>query len=160
MAKRRKHLESIVRHAHLLSLVLRHPNVPWLAKTVAGCAVAYLLSPIQLIPTFIPVVGQMDDLLVLFVGMKLVHKLTPAAILEECEAKSGSPWPVQSESRSRRRSLNGSPKTRRGITIKKRVWAAKSTRKDLSASVPLEIHSTAGGKNATRNSTMAVLQYL
>jgi uncharacterized membrane protein YkvA (DUF1232 family) len=64
----------------------------------AGCAVAYLLSPIQLIPTFIPVVGQMDDLLVLFVGMKLVHKLTPAAILEECEAKSGSPWPVQSES--------------------------------------------------------------
>ena len=98
MAKRRKDLESIVRHAHLLSLVLRHPNVPWLAKTVAGCAVAYLLSPIQLIPTFIPVVGQMDDLLVLFVGMKLVHKLTPATILEECEAKSGSPWPVQGES--------------------------------------------------------------
>lgn len=95
MAKRRKDLESILRQVHVLSLVLRHPHAPWHAKAVAGCAVAYLLSPIQLIPTFIPVVGQLDDLFVLFIGMKLVRKLTPAAILDECEAKSRAPRVVE-----------------------------------------------------------------
>jgi uncharacterized membrane protein YkvA (DUF1232 family) len=95
MTKRRKDLESIVRQAHILSLLLRHPGAPWHARIIAGCAVAYLFSPIQLIPTFIPVVGQMDDLFVLFIGMRLVHKLTPAAILDECEAKSRSPRLVE-----------------------------------------------------------------
>jgi uncharacterized membrane protein YkvA (DUF1232 family) len=98
MAKRRKDLESIVCQVRVLSLVLRHANAPWHAKTVAGCAVAYLLSPIQLIPTFIPLVGQMDDLFVLFIGMKLVKKLTPVAILDECEAKCRSSGFVQGAS--------------------------------------------------------------
>jgi uncharacterized membrane protein YkvA (DUF1232 family) len=44
------------------TLLLRHPAVPWHAKVVAACSVGYLLSPIQFIPTFIPVIGQLDDL--------------------------------------------------------------------------------------------------
>jgi uncharacterized membrane protein YkvA (DUF1232 family) len=68
---------------------LKHPRAPRSVRFIAGCAVAYIFSPVQLIPTFIPVIGQLDDLLVLFLGMKLVRKWTPAGILAECEARSG-----------------------------------------------------------------------
>jgi uncharacterized membrane protein YkvA (DUF1232 family) len=64
--------------------------VPWPAKAAAGCSAAYIVSPIQLIPTFIPVIGQMDDLAVLFWGMKAIRKWTPPAVLAECEAKARS----------------------------------------------------------------------
>lgn len=90
-ARRRQDLRSIVRQARVLSLALRHPQTPWRARVVAGCAAAYLLSPIQLIPTFIPVIGQLDDLAVLLVGMKLLRKLLPKNILAECEARATSP---------------------------------------------------------------------
>jgi uncharacterized membrane protein YkvA (DUF1232 family) len=91
MDKRKRDLESIVRQVRVLTLVLKHPKAPWYAKAIAGCAVAYLVSPVQLLPTFIPVIGQLDDLFVLFVGMKLLRKLTPPAILDECVAKSRFP---------------------------------------------------------------------
>ncbi len=55
----------------------------------------YLLSPIQVIPTFIPVIGQLDDLFVLLVGMKLVRKLTPMDIVQECESSGGRPALLQ-----------------------------------------------------------------
>jgi len=70
-----------------LTRLLKHPSVPWPAKLVAGCAVGYLVSPIQLIPTFIPIIGQLDDLLILFLGMKLVYKLTPAEMIAECQTQ-------------------------------------------------------------------------
>jgi uncharacterized membrane protein YkvA (DUF1232 family) len=90
-ARRRQDLRSIVRQARVLLLALRHPQTPWRARVVAGCAAAYLLSPIQVIPTFIPVIGQLDDLAVLLVGMKLLRKLLPENILAECEARATSP---------------------------------------------------------------------
>jgi uncharacterized membrane protein YkvA (DUF1232 family) len=62
--------------------------MPLRCRLVAGCAVAYIFSPIQLIPTFIPVIGQLDDLFVLWLGSKLLRKLTPRALLEECEARA------------------------------------------------------------------------
>jgi uncharacterized membrane protein YkvA (DUF1232 family) len=46
--------------ARILMLVLKHPLVPWKAKAIAGCVVAYVFSPIQLIPSFIPLIGQME----------------------------------------------------------------------------------------------------
>ena len=55
----------------------------------------YLVSPIQLIPTFIPVIGQMDDLFVLYVGMKLVRKLTPKDVVDECESPCNRPALLQ-----------------------------------------------------------------
>ena len=76
----------ILRQIHMLSRALRHPQMPFRSRLVAGCAVAYIFSPIQLIPTFIPVIGQLDDLCVLWLGTKLLRKLTPRAVLEECEA--------------------------------------------------------------------------
>jgi uncharacterized membrane protein YkvA (DUF1232 family) len=89
--RRKQDLRNVMRQARILSLALRHPRVPWYAKLVAGSALGYLVSPIQLIPTFIPVVGQLDDILVLFAGMKLLRKLTPEDVLAECEAQAGSP---------------------------------------------------------------------
>ena len=87
-SKWKRDLVFIVGQVRTLTLLLKHPLVPWPAKAAAGCAVAYLVSPIQLIPTFIPVIGQLDDLLVLFLGMKAVRKLTPAWLLKECEAQA------------------------------------------------------------------------
>jgi uncharacterized membrane protein YkvA (DUF1232 family) len=87
-AKWKKDVAFVLHQIRTLTLLLRHPQVPWYARVVAGCAVGYLVSPIQLIPTFIPVIGQLDDLLLLFLGMKILRKLTPDEILAECEAKT------------------------------------------------------------------------
>jgi uncharacterized membrane protein YkvA (DUF1232 family) len=90
-AKRRQDIEQVVRQVRVLSLALKHPGVPWYGKLVAGCSVGYLVSPVQIIPTFIPIIGQLDDLFVLFVGMKLLRKMTPPSVLAECEVRAESP---------------------------------------------------------------------
>ena len=58
--------------------------MPWYARLVVACTAAYLLSPIQLIPSFIPVIGFLDDLLVLVVGVKLLRRIIPPDVLAEC----------------------------------------------------------------------------
>jgi uncharacterized membrane protein YkvA (DUF1232 family) len=58
--------------------------MPWYARLVAACSVGYLFSPIQLIPSFLPVIGFSDDVLVLFLGAKLLRRLTPPDVLTEC----------------------------------------------------------------------------
>jgi uncharacterized membrane protein YkvA (DUF1232 family) len=88
-------LATALNHAWTLRCVVQHPQVPWLAKIVAGVSGMYLVSPIQLIPGFIPVLGQMDDLFVLYVGMKIIRKLTPEKILAECEQSSDRPALLQ-----------------------------------------------------------------
>jgi len=65
---------------------LRHPQVPWYAKMVASCAVLYVFSPIQLIPNFIPIIGQMDDVLVVSLGIKFLKRCVPQNVLDECES--------------------------------------------------------------------------
>jgi uncharacterized membrane protein YkvA (DUF1232 family) len=52
---------------------------------VAGCAVLYVFSPIQLIPNFIPIIGQTDDVLVVTLGIKFLRKYVPQDVLDECE---------------------------------------------------------------------------
>jgi uncharacterized membrane protein YkvA (DUF1232 family) len=107
-------LAYLVHHARILGLVLRHHDAPWSSRLVAACAVGYLFSPIQLIPTFIPVIGQMDDAAVLLAGMKLVRRLTPKAILKECEERAASyklfQWrPLNVSSRQRKPKLANPP---------------------------------------------------
>ena len=79
---------AVTKQVHLLTLLLRSPKVPWSAKVIASCSIGYVFSPIQLIPSFIPVIGQLDDVVVLLIGSRLVRKLTPPAALRECEAES------------------------------------------------------------------------
>jgi uncharacterized membrane protein YkvA (DUF1232 family) len=71
-----------------LSFAVRHPRVPWYAKVVAACVVAYALSPIDLIPDFIPVLGYLDDLVLVPLGVWLVVRLIPADVLAECRARA------------------------------------------------------------------------
>jgi uncharacterized membrane protein YkvA (DUF1232 family) len=86
----RRDLISIAKQVRLLSLLMKRPEVPWPAKVASGCAIAYIFSPVQLIPTFIPVIGQLDDLLVLFLGTRVVRRFTPASVLKECETQAES----------------------------------------------------------------------
>jgi uncharacterized membrane protein YkvA (DUF1232 family) len=69
----------------IIRRALRHPQVPLHAKLVAGCAVLYVCSPIQLIPNFIPIIGQMDDVLVVSLGIKFLRKHVPQNVLDDCE---------------------------------------------------------------------------
>ena len=64
---------------------LGRPDVPWYARLTCGLAMLYVVSPIQLIPNFIPVLGQMDDVLVLGLAMGVLRRSAPPAAFEECQ---------------------------------------------------------------------------
>ena len=74
---------SIKRDIAVLWLAARHPDVPWPAKAVAAATVAYALSPIDLIPDFVPVLGYLDDLVIVPLGILLAVRLIPAQLLVE-----------------------------------------------------------------------------
>lgn len=76
--------KTLKRQVMVLWFGCRHPQTPWLPKVVAIAVVAYALSPIDLIPDFIPVLGYLDDVILLPLGIWLVIKLMPAHVLEEC----------------------------------------------------------------------------
>ena len=67
-----------------LSKLMRHPQTPRAAKWVAFAVIAYAVSPIDLIPDFIPVLGLLDDLLLLPLGVALVIRMTPVALWQAC----------------------------------------------------------------------------
>jgi uncharacterized membrane protein YkvA (DUF1232 family) len=78
--------ERLQKEALAIYFVFKHPGVPWYAKFVAACAAAYLLSPIQLIPSFLPGIGFLDDLLVLFLSSRLLRRIVLPGVLEDCRA--------------------------------------------------------------------------
>jgi uncharacterized membrane protein YkvA (DUF1232 family) len=80
----REQAQRLHKEAHVFYFVLKHPRTRWYAKLVAACTAGYLLSPIQLIPNFIPVIGCLDDVLVVFLGVKLLRRITPTDVLSEC----------------------------------------------------------------------------
>ncbi len=76
------------KQAEVFYLAFKHPRVPWYARLIAVCTAAYLLSPVQLIPSYIPFIGFLDDLLVLYLGVKLLRKTIPRDILAECRQRA------------------------------------------------------------------------
>ena len=74
---------AIKREVVALWLAARDPRVPWCAKAAAGAVAAYALSPIDLIPDFVPVLGYLDDLIILPLGIFLAVKLIPADLMAE-----------------------------------------------------------------------------
>jgi uncharacterized membrane protein YkvA (DUF1232 family) len=76
------------RDAHALYLAARDPRVPWYAKAVALAVAAYAFSPIDLIPDFIPVVGYLDDLIIVPLGIALVVRMIPPDIMAEHRASA------------------------------------------------------------------------
>jgi len=67
-------------------LACRDPRTPWYAKVFAGGIVAYALSPIDLIPDFVPVLGYLDDLIIVPLGIALAVKMIPEEVLVDCRA--------------------------------------------------------------------------
>ena len=65
-------------------------RVPWYARVLAGFTVAYAFSPIDLIPDFIPILGYLDDLIIVPLGIWLVLKMIPPAVLAECREKAAA----------------------------------------------------------------------
>lgn len=83
---------------HALLLACRDPRVPWQAKAVAVLVVAYAVSPIDLIPDFIPVLGYLDDLIIVPLGIMLAVKMIPADAMEDCRAAAGVALPEKKTS--------------------------------------------------------------
>lgn len=79
------------RDAVALALAARDPRVPWYAKAVAACVAAYALSPIDLIPDFIPILGYLDDVILVPLGIALAIRLIPPAIFQEHREAAAAP---------------------------------------------------------------------
>lgn len=71
-----------------LYLAARHPGTPWYAKLFLAAIVAYALSPIDLIPDFIPVLGLVDEIVLLPFAIALALKMIPAGVMAECRARA------------------------------------------------------------------------
>lgn len=86
MSRLKKWARLIKRDAHAVYLAARDPRTPWYAKALAACVAGYALSPIDLIPDFIPVLGYLDDVLIVPLGILAVMKLVPAEVMAESRA--------------------------------------------------------------------------
>ncbi len=87
------------KEVYAIASAARDPRTPWYAKALILLIVAYALSPIDLIPDFVPVLGYLDDLLIIPAGIWLAIRLIPAEVMEEARATASAP--ARSE-RSRR----------------------------------------------------------
>ena len=88
LAKLKAHARALKGEVYALYLALRDPRTPWHAKVIIACVVGYALSPIDLIPDFIPVLGYLDDLLLLPLGIYLALKLIPAEVLTDARRRA------------------------------------------------------------------------
>src|SRR5262245_4378805 len=101
------------RDAHAIYLAARDPRVPWYAKMLALCVAGYALSPIDLIPDFVPVLGYVDDVVIVPLGILAVVKLVPSCIMAEHRAAAA----LASEK----------PVSRTAVFVIALVWAASAT---------------------------------
>ncbi|WP_250194358.1 YkvA family protein [Aquincola tertiaricarbonis] len=88
MGRLRQWARQLKRDGLTLWFAVRHPGTPWPAKALAALVVAYAFSPIDLIPDFIPVLGLLDEMLLLPAFIWLALRLTPAPVLAECRAQA------------------------------------------------------------------------
>lgn len=84
----RERARALRREVMTLWFAMRDPRTPRIARWLAAFVVAYALSPIDLIPDFIPVLGYLDDLVLVPLGIALVLRLVPAQVVEECRARA------------------------------------------------------------------------
>jgi uncharacterized membrane protein YkvA (DUF1232 family) len=82
---------TIRREGTALYIAVRDPCMPWYARALGAAVVAYALSPIDLIPDFIPVIGQIDDLLIVPLGMWLAVRLIPVEVIADARAAAEKP---------------------------------------------------------------------
>ena len=83
--------KSFKRELQFYQLVLKDRRTPRVAKLLLGLAVGYALMPFDLIPDFIPVLGQLDDVIIVPILVIVAVKMIPKVVLEECRMKVNSP---------------------------------------------------------------------
>lgn len=82
--------KQLKKETYAIYLASTDQRVPWYARVLAGFTVAYAFSPIDLIPDFIPILGYLDDLIIVPLGIWLVLKMIPPAVLAECREKAAA----------------------------------------------------------------------
>ncbi|MGH9966801.1 MAG: YkvA family protein [Pyrinomonadaceae bacterium] len=87
-AKWKQGARQLKAETYALYLACRDARTPWYAKLCAACVVGYAFSPIDLIPDFIPILGYLDDLLLIPLGISLVLKMIPKQVMVESRAKA------------------------------------------------------------------------
>ena len=90
LTRLRQWARSIKLEAHALHIAARHPRTPWYAKALALATAAYALSPIDLIPDFIPILGFVDEVLLLPLAIAGVLKLVPPDVMAESRAAAAA----------------------------------------------------------------------
>lgn len=105
-------LQALKREAYALAIAARDPRLPWTARIVIALTLAHTFSPIDLIPDFIPVLGQLDDLVITPLGIALALRLTPPEILVEARARAETEI------------ARGKPVSRVGAALVILIWVA------------------------------------
>ena len=82
------HVRQLKTDVLALYLAYRDPRTPWYARIFTAIVVSYALSPIDLIPDFIPVIGYLDDLVLVPIGLALALKMIPACVMVESREKA------------------------------------------------------------------------
>ncbi|MFZ0544674.1 MAG: YkvA family protein [Candidatus Promineifilaceae bacterium] len=84
----RQRVRQLKRETYALYLAYKDPRVPWFARLWVAIVVGYALSPIDLIPDFIPIFGYLDDLVLIPLGVLVAIKLIPPHLMEECREQA------------------------------------------------------------------------
>jgi uncharacterized membrane protein YkvA (DUF1232 family) len=84
----KERVRNLKTEVHALYLASKDPRVPWYAKVLMALTIGYAISPIDLIPDFIPVLGQLDDLIIVPAGIALAIKMIPKNVMEECRRRA------------------------------------------------------------------------
>jgi uncharacterized membrane protein YkvA (DUF1232 family) len=93
--------QSFQRQVCVVWMILKDPRTPWYVRVAAAGTVGYLFSPVQLIPSFIPVIGLLDDFAALWLGFKLIQRFAPAAVLRECNEQAARMPPISAREMKR-----------------------------------------------------------
>ena len=112
LARLKEHARGLKAEIFALYLASRHPKTPWYAKLLVTCIVAYAFSPIDLIPDFVPILGYLDDLILLPMGIAMAIKMIPQPALTECRI------------RAQERISAGKPASRVAAAVIIVIWAA------------------------------------
>jgi uncharacterized membrane protein YkvA (DUF1232 family) len=94
-------VQQIKVETYALYLAYRDPRTPWYAKLLAAGVIAYAVSPIDLIPDFIPVLGILDDLVIVPLGAALAIKMVPKEVMTECREKARNAMEPSASKRTR-----------------------------------------------------------
>ena len=104
---------ALQRDVMTLWFALKHPDTPWYARALAAVITAYALSPIDLIPDFIPVLGYLDDLIIVPAGVWLLLKIVPENVVVDSREKSEQ-WFLEQK---------GKPTSAAGLVIILSLWS-------------------------------------